>query len=222
MINAVIFDLGGVILKGKTMAFIKQGEKILGTRARQGTEACFDRKLNLGTSSHRAAFERVFGRTLFDEEFIQLLKAWIGNWQLDEEMLAFAKQLKKKYTIAVVSNSDQAFEEKHDPALMKVFSYIFYSHKVRMAKPEKQIFEHALRTIGAKAEECVMVDDAKENELPCRQLGMHFILFKDLEQLQKQLEAVGVKTAKPQKKAIAIKVESAAIMQKSVGEAQIS
>jgi putative hydrolase of the HAD superfamily len=208
LIRAIIFDLGGVLLKGKTMAFIKNGEKILGVRARQGTEACFDRKLNLGTSSHRAAFERVFGRSLFDDEFIQLMKTWINNWQLDEEMLAFAKQLKKKYALAVLSNSEQTFEEKYDGFLRKAFPYIFYSHKLRMAKPEKAIFEHALRTMGIKAEECIMVDDAKENEFPCRQLGIHFILFKDIEQLQKQLEAFGIRLPKAQKKAIEVKIRA--------------
>lgn len=220
MVRAIIFNLGGVLLKGKTMDFTKQGEKILGARARNATEACFDKKLNLGTSSHRAAFERVFGRNMFDDEFIQLLKAWIGNWQLDEEMLALAKQLKKKYAIAILSNSEQTFEEKYDAILRKVFPFVFYSHKLRMAKPEKAIFEHALETMGINAEECVMVDDAKENEAPCRQIGMHFILFKDIEQLKKQLEAFGVKIS-AQKKALPA-IKSTAIIQKGIESQQSS
>lgn len=221
MIKAVVFDLAGVVLKESPGGFIKKGEKLLGKKAT--TNSCFDKKLCLGKSSLRAAFERMFGEKLPDQQFIALAKAWMSNWQLDEEMLELAKNLKKKNKIAILSNSEQSYEEKYDAELRKVFPEIFYSHRLRMAKPEKGFFEHALKKLAIQAEECIMVDDAKENEAPCKQLGIHFILFKNIEQLRKRLGLHDIKTPKAQKKTLPpIKIRSTAIMRKGMGETQSS
>lgn len=191
MIKAVIFDLSGVIFKGKH--FIKKGEKILGKTAVHNNDACFDRKLCLGTSSHRAAFERVFGKKLFDDEFIKLMKAWLSNWEIDEEMLALAKKLRRKYKLAVLSNSEQAYEEKYDNTLRKVFPIIVYSHRVRMLKPEKPIFEYTLKQLGVQPPESVMIDDVKENCETGKKLGMNCILFKNRQQCESELKNLGAK-----------------------------
>ena len=194
MIKAVIFDLGGVILKGNVETFLKNGEKILGVKAKQGSNCVFDKKLNLGTCSLRASFERVFGKKMFDDEFLPLIKAWVSNWQMDEELLAFAKKLGKKYEIAILSNSEQSYEEKYNEQLSKVFSTIVYSHRVRMVKPDKEMFEYCLKKLGLAAEECIMVDDAHENIKAAKELGMHAVLYKNLNNLEKQLELFGVRT----------------------------
>lgn len=193
MIKAVIFDLGGVVLKGKTMHFIREGEKLLGAKARQGSEACFDRKLNLGQSSLRSACERVFGKKMFDHEFIPLMKLWLGNWQMDTEMLDFAKKLGKKYRLAILSNSEMSYEEKYNDSLSKAFPVIVYSHRAKMAKPAGDIFEYTLKKLGVSPEEAIMVDDAQENIEVARAIGMHAILFKNLEGMKKQLELHGVR-----------------------------
>lgn len=193
MIKAVIFDLGGVVLKGNVMNFIREGEKQLGVKAKQGNETVFDKKLNLGTSSLRAAFERVFGVKMFDHEFLPLIKAWMSNWVLDNEVYALAKKLGKSHKVAILSNSDSSAEEKFDSQLKKVFSPIVYSHKVRMLKPDSAIFEHCLKKLGLQAEECVFIDDSSSNMAPCQKLGIHFILFKNLAQLKKGLESHGIR-----------------------------
>lgn len=193
MIKAVIFDLGGVVLKGKASDFVKEGERQLGVKAKPGSDLCFDKKLNLGTSSLRAAFERVFGVKMFDHEFLPLIKAWMSNWVLDEEVYGYAKKLRKNYKVAILSNSELSFEEKYGERLKKVFSPIVYSHRVRMLKPELGIFKHALQKLGLQPEECIFVDDSRENSAPCQQLGIHFILFKDLNRLKKDLELHGVR-----------------------------
>jgi len=193
LIKAVIFDLGGVMLKGNIQKFLEKGEQILETRAKHGNDACFDRKLNMGTSSLRTAFERAFEKKMFDHEFIPLMKAWLKNWEIDNDMLAFAKTLGKGYKLAVLSNSELSFEEKYGDQLKKVFSPIVYSHRERMVKPDKAIFELTLKKLGLEPEECIMVDDAMENGNTCRALGIHFVLFKNLEKLKKDLELHGVR-----------------------------
>lgn len=190
MIKAVIFDWAGVLFKESGVGFIKKGENILGKKA--ATSSSYDKKLCLGTSSLRSAFERMFGEKLLDQQFIELAKAWMANWQPDLEMLELAKSLKKRYKIAILSNSEQSYEQKYDADLRKVFHIVLYSHRERMVKPDPAFFELALKKLGVKPEEAVMVDDTAENERPCRQLGIHFVHYKNLEKLKKDLELHGV------------------------------
>jgi len=131
---------------------------------------------------------------MFDDEFLPLIKAWVLNWKMDEELLSFAKKLGKRYTVAVLSNSEQSYEEKYDGRLSKVFWPIVYSHRVRMVKPDKEMFEYCLKKLGLAAEECVVVDDAPENIKAAKELGMHAVLYKNLNDLEKQLELFGVRT----------------------------
>ena len=195
MIKAVIFDLGGVLLKGSVRKFLEKGEKILGVKAKKGSELDFDKKLNLGQSSTRDAFERVFGKKMNDDEFIPLMKAWLGNWVLDEPLFEYAKALKKRYKIAIMSNSSQSFVEKHEHAWNRLFSPVVYSHKERMMKPNKEIFELTLQKLGLKAEECILVDDCRENGETCREIGMHFVQYSSLNKLIKDLELHGVRAS---------------------------
>ncbi len=194
MIKAVIFDLGGVVLKGNVEIFLKKGEKILGVKTKQESNCVFDKKLNLGTSSLRASFERVFGKKMFDDEFLPLIKAWVSNWEMDKEVFEFAKKLGKRYQVAILSNSEQSYEEKYDEELAKVFSPIIYSHRVRMIKPDKEMFEYILKKLGLEAEECVMIDDTHENIKAAKELGMHAVKYKSVNDLKKQLELFGVRT----------------------------
>lgn len=192
MIKAVIFDLGGVLLKGSVKDFAKKAGK-LGFELKNGSEACLDEKLLLGTSSLRQAFERLFERKLFDHEFIDLAKAYLENWQLDEELFEYAKQLGKRYSLAILSNSEKSYEEKYDGDLRKVFPVVLYSHRERMLKLDLEFFKLALKKLGVGPEEAVMVDDARENERACRQLGIHFVHYKNLEKLKKDLEMHGAR-----------------------------
>jgi len=193
VIKAVIFDLGGVVLKGNLASFKNKSEKILGVKAKPGTEALFDKKLNLGTSSLRAAFERVFGKKMFDGEFLPVIKAWMANWEIDEKLLSFAKKLGKRYNVAILSNSDLSYEEKYGERLAEVFPTIVYSHRARMLKPNKEIFEHTLKKLGLEPEECIMVDDVQENIRAAKELGMHAVQFRNFEKLKKDLELQGVR-----------------------------
>ena len=191
MIKAVIFDLGGVVLKGSTESFLKKAENILGKKGRLESKSYFDKKMQLGKSSLRAGLERVFSKKMDDQEFIQIAKAWMANWQPDPEMIGLAKSLKKKYRLAILSNSEKSYEEKYGPELKKIFPVILYSHRERMLKPSQEFFELALKRLGTGPEETIMVDDTKENEKPCSQLGIHFIHYKNTESLKKRLELYG-------------------------------
>ena len=56
------------------------------------------------------------------------------------------------------------------------------------AKPNPKIFEAALALLGAKAEDCIFVDDSEDNVQAARSLGMKGILYRDFVAFRAELE----------------------------------
>lgn len=59
---------------------------------------------------------------------------------------------------------------------------------VKLVKPEREIYEYLLNKYSLKAEECVFLDDRKENIEAAKKLGMNGILFEEYEQAWTELE----------------------------------
>lgn len=59
---------------------------------------------------------------------------------------------------------------------------------IKLVKPDKEIYEYLLNKYALKAEECVFLDDRKENIEAARRLGIKGIVFEGYEQAQGELE----------------------------------
>jgi putative hydrolase of the HAD superfamily len=76
-------------------------------------------------------------------------------------------------------------------AWLRNFDSVIFSGEVRLIKPEPAIYEHALRGLGAKADETLFLDDRERNVRAAQDLGIRAIRFRSVEQLRSDLEAVG-------------------------------
>jgi glucose-1-phosphatase len=109
-----------------------------------------------------------------------------------EELL---ERVRARYRVAFLSNSN----EVHAELIPRKFSSLFakddrfiFSHRIKVAKPDPEIFRRALDTIGALAHQVVYVDDLSENVAAARSLGMQAFQFIDTLTLTRQLEAEGL------------------------------
>lgn len=109
-----------------------------------------------------------------------------------EELL---ERVRARYRVAFLSNSN----EVHAELIPRKFSSLFekddrfiFSHRIKVAKPDPEIFRRALDTIGALAHQVVFVDDLSENVTAARSLGMQAFQFLDTQSLLRQLEAEGL------------------------------
>ena len=57
-----------------------------------------------------------------------------------------------------------------------------------MIKPEPEIYHYLLDTYGLKPEECVFIDDLKENIHSAVNLGIAGIVFTSYEQVREELD----------------------------------
>lgn len=195
MIKAIIFDMGGVVLKVREEEIRKRFCELLGVEERAFKEL-FDKHLNelmigkMPVSEFSRLVEKQFGVREVEEKWEQ---SYRGVLFIREEVMEIAKGLKKRYVVGVISNVlDMIVRMNREDGLYKPFEPVILSCEVGLRKPGKGIFELALKKLGLKAEECVFMDDREENLEEPKEMGFHVIHFKDARQLEKELERLGV------------------------------
>ena len=89
------------------------------------------------------------------------------------------KRLRKSYRLAIISNISLSLKPFQGSGLEKLFDYTFYSCRLGMIKQNPDFFRHALREIGVKPEEVVMVGDCKFADIdPAEKIGIKAVLIK--------------------------------------------
>ena len=71
--------------------------------------------------------------------------------------------------------------------LNRLFSKIYCSADLGMAKPNKDIFEYALKDLGKKEQDVIFIDNQEINVEMANSLGIKTIHFKGIGQLKKEL-----------------------------------
>lgn len=111
-----------------------------------------------------------------------------------EGMLELLRKLKQKYRLAGLPNIGKGWldykREKYK--LDDIFDVIVSSGYAGVMKPDIEIYKIVLKKIKAKPEECLFIDDKKENLEPAKRLGMKTILFTDIENLKKELSSLKI------------------------------
>ena len=67
-----------------------------------------------------------------------------------------------------------------------------FSHEAGLMKPDRKIYEAALRKFELVAEACVFVDDIVANVEAAEALGMRGIHHRDAKQTQEELTKLGI------------------------------
>ena len=102
--------------------------------------------------------------------------------------------LKSKYPLILVSNTNEAhFEFIRDTyPVIDYFDQQVLSYEVGSLKPDREIFEHAIRVSGFRPDALFFTDDREENILAARELGIHAHQFRTERMLIAALQAADV------------------------------
>uniref|UniRef100_A0A452SYI3 Bifunctional epoxide hydrolase 2 n=1 Tax=Ursus maritimus TaxID=29073 RepID=A0A452SYI3_URSMA len=117
--------------------------------------------------------------------------------KINHPMLQAALALRKKgYTTCILTNSwldDSTQRSRLAQLLCQLkphFDFLIESCRIRMAKPDPQIYKFVLDTMKASPSEVVFLDDIGANLKPARDLGMVTILVRDTDTALAELEKV--------------------------------
>ncbi|XP_014698790.1 bifunctional epoxide hydrolase 2 isoform X1 [Equus asinus] len=138
----------------------------------------------------------------------QIFAKAISARKINHPMLQAALTLRKKgFTTCILTNNwlDDSSERGTLAQLLcelrPHFDFLIESCRIRMAKPEPQIYKYVLDTLKASPNEVVFLDDIGAYLKPARDLGMVTILVRDTDTALRELEKVTgtqlLKTAAP-------------------------
>jgi glucose-1-phosphatase len=191
--EAIIFDLGGVILNldtGKTFdAFIKLGfnniENELGRILNKASEKDEPGLFHLyetgkiSSGQFREGLRKIAGSDLHDSD---IDKAWTamlldlpqGNLRLLERLTGYFRIFLLSNTNAIHIESLHALpqDEPGYSSLVKLFEKVYYSHELGMRKPDAGIFQYVIEDAGVKAENTLFIDDSLINVEGARSAGL--------------------------------------------------
>lgn len=197
MINTIIFDLGGVLLDLDLQRCIKAFDA-LGLDAKswftsknpegstKGTmcEGMSASKMMDLYQTGKITTEKFVGEVLKEcrkgTTWEEIVVAWDAMLiSIPVEKLDVLKQFRGKgYKVYMLSNTNEEhwryIEKNFFPeSVTNYFDGVYMSQVLGMAKPDKRVFEHVLKDIGAEAEECLYVDDTPSNCEAAACLGLH-------------------------------------------------
>ena len=195
-ISTLIFDLGGVIVD-LDLAKCIQNFKELGLENIEQYLSNFGQKDffmqfekgQIGIPAFRNEIRKLAGIELTDA---QIDEAWCSFLtQIPVEKLHLLSELKKKYRILLLSNTNPlhiqtavaAEFSKTGKTMQDFFDKCYLSYEMGMVKPDVEIFEALLADAQVKAEECLFLDDGKKNIDTAAALGIQTYWVKPNENL---------------------------------------
>lgn len=194
-IRAVIFDLGGVLVR--TVDPRPRGEyaQRLGLTYGDLDRVVFDRstavQATLGALTAEEHWEGVRQALGLPVEELPILQAafWGGD-VLDEDLVRYLRSLRPRCKTALLSNAWSHLRDWLENLwhIADAFDEIIISSETGVAKPDERAFRIALERLGVAAQEAVFVDDFSENVEAARRLGMQGVLFQSTRQMMAEVE----------------------------------
>lgn len=199
-VDAVIFDLGGVIMKnGSPRDFTAQypdhdpafiAELVMGPhhldtdhpwhRVERGEislaecrELTKEKMLQAGVSRTATPSSTSTSPSTSSGTF---------HFQLNDDMVAFIHDLREAgIPRAILTNNVREFRQWWWPLMdfAEIFDVIIDSHEVGMRKPNPDIYHYTLRALNAEASRTAFLDDLEANVHAAQQLGLHGIHVKE-------------------------------------------
>jgi epoxide hydrolase-like predicted phosphatase len=195
VIQAVIWDLGGVLLRteedaprralaerygmtpGEIEDFVYSGES--GERAQRGEISVEQHWENLQTRLGLSPAEF----QAFRDQF------WAGD-RLDTDLVAYIRRLRREFKTGLLSNAFSNLRQMVTETwkFADAFDVMVISAEVRMVKPDPRIYHLALDRLGVAPEAAVFIDDYSRNVEAARKQKLNAIHFKDPRQARRELE----------------------------------
>ena len=202
MIEAVIFDFGGVFTTSPLEAFTR-------FETERGLPADIIRRTNAANHLENAwaKFERAeVDIEAFDALFATESKALgaevrgrdvlpLLSGDLRPEMVEALKRVKTRFKTGCITNNlpanaigSASGRSLYIAEVMALFDHIIESAKIGLRKPDPRIYTMMIEALGVDPKACVYLDDLGVNLKPARDMGMTTIKVLDASQAIAELE----------------------------------
>ena len=199
MIKAIIFDVGGVIVRSGSRQGRTRWEKRLGLKEWESENIIFNSEMNQKAERGEVSDESFWKWAkselqLSDAEYSEFIVDFWADNKVDQDLMALIRGLRPQYQTAVISNATDTLRQdmKERYQISDAFDLIVCSAEEHIVKPEPEIFLRTLARLKVKPEESLFVDDMEVNVDAARKLGMTAIRFTPAVDLASRLQNYGV------------------------------
>ncbi|MFO8036413.1 MAG: HAD family phosphatase [Anaerolineales bacterium] len=189
MIRAVLFDLGGVLVRTEDPQHREALAERYGMTYREISELVYQREsavlATLGKITAEEHWQNIQEELGLSDAALEAFKDefWGGD-VLDDVLVDFIRGLGLHYTTALLSNAWDDLREVLTEVwgIADAFDRIFISAELGLAKPGDEIYQHVIQELGTHPGEMVFIDDFPENVQGARENGINAIHFRSREQ----------------------------------------
>jgi epoxide hydrolase-like predicted phosphatase len=183
-IEALIFDIGNVLVPFDWQIFhgqLKAGCPSSNVNSQKAEKELRELmvRLEMGEMSGES-FTRAAVRLIeYQGDEQQFVTIWNGIFTSHPPMEKTILALKKRFPLFLLSNTSDLHLEylKRNFEVLQHFVDGVYSFRAKCAKPDRQIYEAAIRQFGVNPEKTVYIDDLPANVRTASELGFKAILY---------------------------------------------
>lgn len=179
VIRAIIFDVGGVLIRTEDPASRRGLERHLGLAPGESEELVFGEPMGIRAQRGEITADALWawiqqemeldsdGITAFFEQFY-------GGDRLDMDLVDTVRTLRGPYQTAIISNAMDNLLEMvtYLYPMRDAFDLVVGSAYEGIMKPDRRIYERTLERLGRAPHEAVFIDDMLANVEAARALGM--------------------------------------------------
>ncbi len=190
-IKNIIFDFGNVLMDLDLPAVEREfqhfwGDQFEQARANLGRDRIFELYETGGLSTDEfVAAIRFAGPSLLSKE--QVVQAWNSIFiGMPKHRFDFLLRLRQRYKLFLLSNINDLHERWIADYMMRehqiedyemtYFDGVYFSHLIRLRKPDRDMYEYVLADAEILAGESVFFDDLEINVEAARQTGIQAFL----------------------------------------------
>ncbi|WP_316159243.1 MULTISPECIES: HAD-IA family hydrolase [unclassified Bradyrhizobium] len=204
MVEAVIFDFGGVMTTSPFEAFARfEKERGYPVDIIRNTNAA-NHLENAWAKFERAEIDLETFDMLFAEESLALDGAAVSGREvlpllagdLRPDMVEALRRIKAECKTGCITNNlpanatgSQGGRSLYVAEVMVLFDHVIESAKIGLRKPDPRIYQMMTETLGVSPTDCVYLDDLGINLKPAREMGMTTIKVVSASQAITELEA---------------------------------
>jgi len=201
MTRVIIFDLGGVVLRGNFMAqmLANAGATLNVSPARirrvmRREEGPLERGEETDVAFWRRVCERLNVTPPSERVLVSLLRHhYATHSKIDPAVRTIIRLLRRTCTVVALTNTNKAHTAINRPrGLFRIFDRAFISCDMGMRKPERRAFLHIARICKVPRKSLLLIDDDPRWVAAARQHGVPAIRFVSTRRLSRQLRRAGI------------------------------
>lgn len=197
MIRAVLWDFGGVLMRTEESEPRTRLAEEYGLSRPEledllwGDEDAL--QATIGAVSAPQHWRTMLARlNLPDSMRSEFQERFFGGDRLDRELVAWIRELRKRYKTGLISN---AFDDlrpllEERLGIADAFDVVVISAEEGIKKPQAGIYQAALQRLGVEPGESVFVDDFLENVKAAQALGMYAVHFRTADQARAEVQGL--------------------------------